>query len=105
MSISNIRTRPGAFGPMSESTSRHAVYLKMAMLEMERERRGKEHVSAAARVARTAKRIAQINEEVAKLGVLVGIEDPSEGALAAVRSGLLEAGVPVRPDRPRIFRF
>jgi hypothetical protein len=97
--VSNIKTRGAGIGPTSESTSRHSVYLKLAMLEIERERRAKEQVASMARAARLQQRMDQIEGEVKNLHELVG-EGPEE---APPPEPPAAPALPAR--RTRLFRF
>ena len=69
--LGSIKTRGTGVGASSESSSAHSVYLKLAMLEIERERRAKEQVASAARAARLQQRMEQIDGEVRVLQKLM----------------------------------
>jgi hypothetical protein len=98
--MQDLRSRAGV-AAASESSAPHAVYLKMAMLEIERERRAKEHVASATRTARLEQRMKQIDEEVRQL---------AERTQIAVETGASDApNGSHAPDAetawPRVFRF
>ncbi len=102
--LQDIRTRTNGGSAASESSSAHGVYLKMAMLEIERERRGKEQVSAAARANRLGARMRQIDDEVRSLRA--SVDDPSPPVPAAAPAPAEAADNPTLPPlRARLFRF
>ena len=69
----DIRTQSGAVNPMANPST---AYLRIAVLEMEKERRGREKESALRRVRNVDSRSAQIEAEKAALLASIG---PSQG--------------------------
>jgi hypothetical protein len=99
--LQDLKTRGCAVGPASESSARSAVYLKLAVLAIERERRAREHVASAARTASVEHRMVQIDAEVRSLEDAAGIGEA--GAQGAPPDAA--AGPTLPPLRSRIFRF
>lgn len=102
----DMKSLAGSLGMRSQANSPHFIYLKLARLEIERERRVKDLGVANATVLRSTTRLREIEEEMLML------------ALKGAVSGDVPAGVksapPPRPARTptdagsgagRIFRF
>ncbi len=102
--LQSIKTRGAGPGATCESSSRHSIYLKLAMLEMERERRAKEQVTSNARAAGLVKRMGEIESEVIGLQKQVAA---SEGVPPPEPPRVDAEGVPrpTLPRRTRMFRF
>jgi len=104
-SLQDVKTLAGSLGTRTEAGSPHSIYLKLAMLQLERERRVKEHSLAMASIQRTSKRMQEIEEEVLSLqrqldgatGVKPEPSRPERGAPSKGEGGGGGAG--------RVFRF
>ena len=92
--LRDIRTRTGG---VERTHSRHRAFLKVAMLEMEKERRNKERESAEARIKTIDNRLCEIEKEKEVLLKLLATEEPK--AVPAERQ-TAPATVPLpRPGR------
>jgi hypothetical protein len=103
-----MKSLAGSLGMRSQANSPHSIYLKLAMLEIERERRTKDLAVANATVARSALRIQEIEAEIISLkGLVEGSGVPS--ADRAAQSPAPPASPMSRPAvdgvTNRIFRF
>jgi hypothetical protein len=101
-SLRDVKTHAGAVGTASNSKSRHAVCLKIACLELEKERLGTEKQNALSRVLGIDARLREIDEQARGLvrlldgvgGVAASVPDASNGAAAGGRK-----------DERRTFRY
>ncbi len=95
----DIKTYAGAVGASTKSKSRGAIFIKIAMLELERDRRTKERLATAVRARQIDTRLQEIEAEVAALYA------SSSGILGA-RPAALVAGAETPPaTRRRVLRF
>jgi hypothetical protein len=95
--LQDIRTHAGGGGGAKPGAV-YTVYLKIAMLEIERERLTKDHADATARVARTAERMRQIDEIIRALRATMTEEDAKPERAPADRPS-------AAAGRRRTFRF
>lgn len=73
--LRDIRTRSGS---VDRTHARHRTYLKLAVLEMEKARRGKERHSAQARVEDIDSRFREIEQEKETLNRSLAAEKPTD---------------------------
>jgi hypothetical protein len=66
-SAGDLKTQAGIAGAAAKPTTRHAIALKIAMLEIERARRTKESLTASARARGVLARLREIEEECMRL--------------------------------------
>ena|SRR3989304_6510732 len=96
--VRDIRTRTGG---VERTHAPHRAFLKIAILEMEKARRGKERESAQARIQSIDNRLCEIEKEKEALLMLLATEEPK-----AVSAEPRSAPATVRLTRPgRTLRY
>jgi len=117
--LQDVRTHAGGARAAGKPYSLFAVLLKIAMLQLERERRASDQAQAAVRMARCGERIRELDAQIQALRAsaseagaqTVELQAPTAAALQVTRapatpstSGASESNV--TPGGPRrVFRF
>ena len=101
-SLRDVKTHAGAVGTGSKSKSRHAVCLKIAMLELEKARLGTEKQNALSRVLGIDSRLQEIDEQARGLVRLLERDGADGATVPRVAQGSAENRT--RDDR-RTFRY
>jgi hypothetical protein len=97
--VNDIKTHAGGVGASTKSKSRGAIFIKIAMLELERDRRTKERQVTAARVQQIETRLQEIEAEVTALYAA------SSGVIGPRPSASVAGTETPTATRRRVLRF